>query len=305
MTFNPTPLPLQRWLILIHALLSVLFLSACSDTGQQVSEASANNLRLLTHNVWYGFTKVPERKAQWLEWMREQAPDIVFLQELNAYTPEQLQADAASWGHPYSALLKEEGFPTGITSRYPIADVRRFLDGFHHGLMRARIKGMYVYNVHLHPGDWAVRNREIERILADIEGLPGEAPIVLAGDFNTFSPYDSVYYAHGELEPFFQGLDGGKNLKDGRLDYGALQQLLDAGLIDLEYRLRDDDYRFTGSFPTLIEKEGAHGNRRRLDYVFVNDVLLPDVRRAAVIADDTTLYLSDHLPVVVDLQFSK
>jgi len=234
--------------------------------------------------------------------MRTQTPDIVFLQELNEYTPEQLQADAASWGHSHSALLKEEGFPTGITSRYPIEDVQRYLDGFHHGLMRARIKGIYVYNIHLHPGDWAVRNREIERILADIDELPEDAPVVLAGDFNTFSPYDSVFYAHGELEPFFQGLDGGRNLKEGRLDYGALQRLHDARLVDLEYRMRSDDYCFTGSFPTLIEKEGEHGSQRRLDYVFVNEPLLPAVWRAAVIADDTTQYLSDHLPVVVELR---
>lgn len=287
------------------ALFLFLTLTACNDKNDQASGTDTQDLRLLTYNVWYGFTEVPARKARWLEWMRAQAPDIVFLQELNEYTPEQLQADAASWGHSYSALLKEEGFPTGITSRYPIEDVQRYLDGFHHGLMRARIQGMYVYNIHLHPGNWEVRNREIERILADIDGLPEDAPVVLAGDFNTFSPYDSVYYAHGELEPFFQGLDGGRNLKEGRLDYGALQRLLDAGLIDLEYRLRGDDYRFTGSFPTLIEKEGEHGSLRRLDYVFVNEALLAAVRRAAVIADDTTQYLSDHLPVVVDLRLAQ
>jgi hypothetical protein len=34
-----------------------------------------------------------------------------------------------------SALLKEDGFPTGITSRYPLEDIQRIKQGFHHGLM--------------------------------------------------------------------------------------------------------------------------------------------------------------------------
>ena len=283
-------------------LLLALMTSSCGQQGEEASPTDSK-LRVLAYNVWYGFTKVPDRKGAWLDWMKEQEADVVLLQELNGYSPEMLEEDAAFWGHPHTVLLKEEGFPTGITSRYPLEDIQKTLEGFHHGLIRARIQGVYYYCIHLHPSNWEVRNREIRLILEDIEGLPKDADIVLAGDFNTFSPHDEAFYSHGLLEPFFAKLDENpkaRNLKDGKLDYSVLQTLMDADFTDLEAKMRGEDYTFTGSFPTRIEKAGEHGDLRRLDYVFTNERLTRQVRRAAIIADETTQILSDHLPVIVD-----
>jgi exodeoxyribonuclease-3 len=127
---------------------------------------------------------------------------------------------------------------------------------------------------------------------------------MLAGDFNTFSPFDSIYYSHGRLEPFFKNRDflfDEKNLNNGKLDYTVIQDVLDFGLIDLEARLRTSSYRFTGSFPTLVEKEGEHGDQRRLDYVFASRNIANSVTNTKIITTDTALILSDHLPVVVDI----
>ena len=142
--------------------------------------------------------------------------------------------------------------------------------------------------------------------MSDIQQLPLDARIILAGDFNTFSPDDSAYYAHGRLEQFFKEREvafNEPNLHEGTLDYNAIQKLLDQDLIDLEVKMRPTEYAFTGSYPTLIEKEGEHGDLRRLDYVFVNPALADQVKQAYIAADDTTQWLSDHLPVVVDFAF--
>lgn len=286
----------KQWSILI--LLLVFFSCQSSPIGNNLP-----SLRLISHNVYYGFTKTPERKTKWLKWMQEQHPDIVSLQELNTYTPDMLKKDAASWGHPYSVLLKEEGFPTGITSRFPIADVHRYIEGFHHGLIRVKIQDTYIYVIHLHPSNWQVRHREIDFILKNISELPDLSKVVLAGDFNTFAPVDSIYYQHGRLEPFFQSLDrrdNANNLNNNQLDYGVIQKILDFGLIDLEYQQRNSDYNFTGSFPALLETEGEHGDLRRLDYIFTTPNIASRVKLTKIIADDTTQYLSDHLPVLVE-----
>lgn len=288
-------------------LLFIACIAGCTP-GKQKDPGKENpqDFRLITYNVWYGFTKVPDRKTQWIQWMLKQEPDVVSLQELNEYTPEKLVEDAALWGHSYSELLKEDGFPTGVTSKYPIEDIHKFMEGFHHGLIRVKIEGMYFYVIHLHPSNWEVRNREIDFILDDIQKLPPDSRVILAGDFNTFSPADSIYYSHGRLEPFFDERDKAyneANLREGKLDYSVIQKLLDHGLADLEVNMRSADYTFTGSFPTMIEKEGEHGDQRRLDYVFVNPALADQVKRAHIVADDTTLTLSDHLPVVVDFSF--
>jgi len=287
----------------LASLLSLALLTSSWAQEPPRESPAESNLRILAYNVWVGFTKVPDRKPLWLDWMKAQDADVVLLQELNGYSPGMLEEDAEVWGHPHTVLLKEEGFPTGITSRYPLEDIQRTVEGFHHGLIRARIKDIYFYCIHLHPSNWEVRNREINLILEDIKGLPEDADIVLAGDFNTFSPHDEGFYSHGLLEPFFAKRDeeyDARNLRDGRLDYSVLQTLMDAGFTDLEARMRSNDYTFTGSFPTLIEKPGEHGDLRRLDYVFSSAELTRRVQRALIVSDDTTQVLSDHLPVVVD-----
>lgn len=278
--------------------------SSCKS-GKNETFKESSNLKIISHNVWYGFTKVPERKKTWIAWMNDQEADIVSLQELNEYNQAKLAEDAKSYGHAYSVLLKEEGFPTGITSRYPIEDVHRVTEGFHHGLLRVRIKGIYFYVIHLHPSNWETRKSEINRILEDINTLPANSKVILAGDFNTFSPLDSSYYSHGKLEPFFNERDllfEEKNLNNGKLDYTVIQEVLDFGLIDLEASLRNFSYIFPGSFPTLVEKEGEHGDQRRLDYVFASKNLAEGVTRAKIITSDTASSLSDHLPVIIDLR---
>ncbi|MCB0688253.1 MAG: endonuclease/exonuclease/phosphatase family protein [Saprospiraceae bacterium] len=271
---------------------------------QEKQDSKEKSLRLITHNVYYGFTKIPERKQAWLSWMAEQEPDIVSLQELNQYTPEKLQSDANHWGHTYTLLLKEEGFPTGLTSRFPIEDIHRYTEGFHHGLIRAKIKNIYLYVIHLHPSNWSFRQQEIDEILKNITELPKNSQVILAGDFNTFSPVDSIFYQHRRLEPFFEGLDQrdhANNLHNGHLDYGVIEKVLNAGLKDMEYEFRPNNYHFTGSFPSWLDTEGEHGDLRRLDYIFVSPNLLRQVQNTRIIADSSTQYLSDHLPVIMNI----
>jgi endonuclease/exonuclease/phosphatase family metal-dependent hydrolase len=292
----------------LSALLTMLMLLSHSCVPGKRKRQTSPDLKIMTYNVWYGFTKVPERKSAWMEWMKDQDPDIVTLQELNGYTEALLAEDAQAYGHTYSALLKEDGFPTGITSRYPMEDIQRFREGFHHGLMRVKIKGFYIYVIHLHPSNWETRKAEIKKVLKDVEALPQDADVILAGDFNTFSPLDSLYYAHGRLEAFFNDRDqqyGERNLADGSLDYAVIREVLDHGFVDLEATERGSAYRFSGSFPTLIEKEGEHGDQRRLDYIFASENLAEKVSGAEVICTDTTLILSDHLPVMAVLKSGK
>lgn len=290
---------IQVYLFLV---LPFVIIFSC-NTEKKDSKEPISNFRLITYNVWYGFTKVPERKDRWIQWMQKQNPDVVSLQELNEYTPQKLAEDALQWGHQYTELLKTKGFPTGVTSKYPIEDVQRFFEGFHHGLLRVKIQDKYIYIIHLHPSNWETRNREIDLIISDIGRLPEGSAVILAGDFNTFSPDDSIFYSHGQLEPFFDARDKSfneVNLNDGKLDYTVIEKLLNYDFIDLENKIRPDDYKFTGSFPTHIEKEGEHGNQRRLDYVFADGKTATTVIRGEIIADNETLKLSDHLPVIVE-----
>ena len=280
-----------------------------SAAAQETNESKPEKLRIVTHNVWYGFTKKTEpRYSNWKRWMKAQAPDVVSLQELNQYTEEKLQSDAESWGHPYSVLLKEEGFPTGITSRYPITDVKRIRQGYHHGLLRCRIQGIWFYVIHFHPSNFQWRVDEAALLKKDVESLPEENPkVVLAGDFNGFSPADQSHYDSDQvLVPFFKSLDQknprARNLNDGKIDYGGIQAILDQGYTDLIASQRSPHLPYVGTFPGALVSDQDHGSDRRLDYIFVSPSLREQVESVAILRDPCTEMLSDHIPVAATLR---
>ncbi len=287
--------------VLLTVVLSALGIARCS------ADEPTMPLKVVTHNVWYGFTQKPEpRYEQWRRWMAAQSPDVVALQELNGYTPERLAADGDSWGHAHSVLLKTDGFPTGITSRYPITDVQRIREGMHHGLLRCRIRGLWFYVIHFHPSNFVRRIEEAAILQADIAGLPDTDPqIVLAGDFNGFSPADRGRYdADDKLVKFFQMLDlrdTARNLNAGRIDYGGIEAIERLGFVDLIARQRTAATPFVGTFPTRLVSDENHGTERRLDYIFVSPNLLPRVATAAILNDAETQTLSDHIPVTATL----
>jgi len=273
---------------------------------------SPTTLRILTHNVYMGFSKGnAAHHPRWREWVAEQKPDVTALQELNGYTTEKLAADAAAWGHPHSALLKEDGFPVGLTSRWPIEDVVRLRKGFHHGILRGRVRGVFVYAIHFHPSDWERRIQEAALLAEDIASLPaGDRPIVLAGDFNGFSPADREHYDHTPaLVPFFASLDGrdpgARNLRDGRIDDGGIQAILDQGFVDLQASVRGVGGPFLGTFPSSLVRGEDHGPDRRLDYIFASASLAGRVKSVRLCRDDETALFSDHFPVMAELEWPR
>ncbi len=283
--------------------------SAETAGDSDVSGVAAVALRVVSHNLWDGFTKKPEpRHARWLEWMTQQRPDVVALQELNGYTPERLAAEARTWGHAYSVLLKEDGHPTGLTSRTPITEVERIREGMHHGLLHGKTAGIHFYVIHFHPSHYGRRIEEAGRLLNEITRLPEDNPrVVLIGDFNGFSPDDRASYERDpDLEPFFAKLDGqhpdARNLNGGKLDYGGIKRILDAGYIDPITKVRFPDGPFRGTFPTALRSEEELGSDRRIDYAFVSPNLASAIRSARILRDETTAMLSDHYPVMLEIE---
>ena len=265
----------------------------------------ANATRVLTYNVWYGFTKKSERKSEWLAYVKSLEPDIVALQELNGYTPEKLADDAKFWGHKYTALLKENGFPTGITSKFPMRDLKRATDGYHHGMLSCMTGGIQIYNIHLHPGHWEIRHREVDLLLKTLEQHRSDQPVLLVGDFNTFSSRDQEHYEQiPDMIPFFRRLDirwkSNRNLRNDRLDYTHLTKFEKLGYHDLIAERRKV---FLGTFPTKLRLDEDNGPDRRLDYFFANSVLTEKCVVARYLVNEKTDILSDHYPAIAEFKF--
>jgi endonuclease/exonuclease/phosphatase family metal-dependent hydrolase len=262
------------------------------------------SVRVLTYNAWYDFTQKADRKPEWLRYVRSLQSDILALQELNGYTEEKLAEDGKFWGHKFTALLKKDGFPTGITSRYPVENLRRVTEGYHHGMLSCKTGGIQVYVIHLHPGHWEIRHQEIDLLLKTLASHQLKEPVLLIGDFNTFSARDQAHYQQSpDMIPFFRRLDirwkSNRNLRNDRLDYSHLQKIERAGYQDVIAERRE---RFLGTFPTKLRLDEDNGPPRRLDYIFANKVLADKCIKAQYLINSKTDLLSDHYPAIAEFE---
>ena len=73
-----------------------------------------------------------DRIARFTAWVKEQSPDVLALNELCGFTEAKLKELAAGYGHPYAAIVKENGYPVGLTSKTPIQVIDRKIDGYGH-----------------------------------------------------------------------------------------------------------------------------------------------------------------------------
>ena len=276
--------------------------SACSLTSNTGAPAPT---RVVTWNVLRGFLdRTQVAPAQ--QWLREQAPDVVALQEVNGFTEERLVETARAWGHEHAVMAKERGYPVALTSRTPIEVVERRLEGMHHGYLHARTAGLDVLVVHLHPGDWQFRRREVAVLAPLVRRLVDEGrELVVLGDFNAHHPLDCEHL--DRQEPLRARRASGKNLIDARtFDYGVLARFEAAGVTDAAYQWLGEDATRRGTFPTrLLEHAQAEEQQaqflERIDFVLLSPAALARLEHVALPRGGALEQVTDHYPVIVTL----
>lgn len=295
------PLPL-------FCLLSLLLLPfPFEGKSRQVED---ERLRVISYNIWNGFEGDSSRRANFVRWINEQKPDILALTELVGFTEQELAELAAEYGHPYCAILKEEGYPVGVTSNRPITIVHKQVEGFWHGMLHVKTHDLDILVTHLCPFNWEFRLKEAQTLTAYIAGHQLK-DYLLMGDLNAFSPFDADWVeTHPKLLAYMRQWDakkkGHRNLRDGHFDYSVLSELLSTGLTDICRMFVPAEKRAT--FPTAFLYGWQHGDTRlnglseRLDYMLVSSSLLPRCLDAAIHNGIETEGISDHYPVSVDLR---
>ncbi len=267
--------------------------------GATVQGQADDPYRVITFNVLVGFNDYrvgdpylpgAERKQAAYEWLEEQQPDLVGLQEMNGYTLEELQTDAKAWGHDHAVLLKENGYDIALTAKRPIEVVERVTDGFHHGLLHCRVDGIDVFVTHFYPGK--ENQRRMQEMAAVLERMQqvmdDERPCLVMGDLNALSPQDDSLF--GETARHWHVDLWQWPLTDGKPYYNVLQQALDAGLVDAWVKHRPEDQP---QFP----------GRPRIDYVLASPEFAARSRAAEWVESEEMHKLSDHPPVVADFDW--
>ena len=292
----------------LHILYTLLFiwLLPVTSNGQP---AGKEKLRVISYNIWNGFEHDASRRANFINWIKGQQPDILAMTELVGFTEKDLGQLASEYGHKYYAIVKEEGYPVGITSNDPITVVKKQMEGFWHGMLHVKTHGLDMIVTHLSPHDWKFRLKEAQMLTSYIQDNQLDNCMVM-GDFNAYSPFDADWVeTHAQLIENMQKWDAEqetyRNMRDGRFDYSVLSKFLSIGLTDICRLYVPADKRTT--FPAAFLYGWQHGDTRlhgigeRLDYILVSPSLVSRCLDARIHNGIETEGISDHYPVSVDL----
>lgn len=255
---------------------------------------------VITYNVWNGFENETRRRNTFVQWARQQHADVIAFEELNNFTSSSFRELAATWGHPYAVILKENGYPVGISSRHPITQVHRLMTGMHHGGLYAEVNNIGFFVVHFSPFSSARRLQEAGAVLQTLQekGRDTKRRIIL-GDFNAFSPYDSAFYATTGIQDSMRaGQQHNKilrNLNDNNeLDYQVIRTFLQAGYYD-SYALFYPE--FSASYPSRAYPDAPISEKIKIDHILLSGALKDACKSTVIIKDPVTDTLSDHYPV--------
>jgi len=310
----------MKKLLTILALWNICGISGLASAQEKVQDPHPDILRVMTYNTWYGFKErdahVKKDAPSAQEWVKAQTPDVVALQELTGWTPERLKKLAAGWGHEHTSLLKNSGFSVGLSSRWPIETVEKGIKGMHHGYLHAKTNGVHYFLVHLSPFKWEVRQREAKILVDKMKLLieQGEKVIIL-GDFNTVSKEDAKWLEAKEQGDYIKNklaVDKKhghvQNLKDGKLDYEAMNIFFKGGLKDTATGHLPETFEARLTSPTGIWSKTdrvAVKMGERIDFILSTENLFKTVTSCKIITKGDVNKISDHYPVITDFSTNR
>ncbi|MGY0195289.1 endonuclease/exonuclease/phosphatase family protein [Leptothrix sp. BB-4] len=262
-------------------------------------------MRVIHLNLCDGCTGDPGRLDRIGAWLAGQHADVVTFNELNGWQQPDvgggrlIDAIARRWGWPESRIgaVPHSDYPVGVMSHRPIEAAETVGAPFHHSLLQLRIGGLHVWVAHLTPVDAVRRLDEARWIARAATAL--QAPLLLIGDLNTLTPLDEPAHRHAGLRDRLQA-DAALRRKflrpDGEIDTAPMQALHAAGLVELRAPGIDQT-----SVPTPWNRDAAHAAPMRLDHALANAALLGRRPRAHIADGPDTAMLSDHRPVIVEI----
>jgi endonuclease/exonuclease/phosphatase family metal-dependent hydrolase len=261
-----------------------------------------NTLRLMTYNMLHA---PGDRLGALVDVVRAEDPDIVACQEINSLEGGLDLARELGmvpvWGRANGAEDCREGAPV-FEHLLVLAKVWPELVRVHEGDRRAMFRPV-LETLFRFPGLPAVRLFVVHlRALVDAEvrflrfrelgallGVLAEAEggVVVMGDFNAREPGAGLSGPVREVPEDHRAAVNGE----------VVRAIKATGLMDSLRLLHP--HRTEGE-STLIKVEGS-----RVDYIFVNGLLVPHVSRSYIVDNDAVVAASDHRPVVAELSWDE
>lgn len=273
------------------------------------------NVRVMTFNIRYGTAddgkdRWPNRREQLFALVREEAPDVLGLQEALHFQLEELRAAVPGYAligvgrgdgkqkDEYSAIFyRIERLKPLDSGTFWFSDTPDVPGSKHWGNNITRIctwahfedlkggKRFYHYNLHIDHQSQPSRVKSTQMLSRRIAARPHSDPVVVTGDFNA-----------GESNPAIRWLVGGASSRPAG-EGAASGPAAPLRLFDT-FRVKHPDEKVVGTF------NGFEGTTTgdKIDYIMVTpDVQTLDAR--IVRSHEDGRYPSDHFPVTATVRF--
>lgn len=153
---------------------------------------------------------------------------------------------------------------------------------------------------HLNPFDGTQRMKEVAIIQEKLLQYKGGYEIILLGDLNSLSQKDENFYIQNQALTKLNASTSlqKKFLVNGEFDFRILAYLTESLFVDANTNL----HSFQNSVPTKIEIDKNHtATPLRLDYCLVSPSLVSKIQTCIIWKTPQTEYLSDHFPLLLEL----
>lgn len=232
-----------------------------------------------------------------LEFLEDESPDIVLLQEVKAMR-DQVEHDfeSAGWEVQWNPAVKKGYSGVAILTRHPALSVASGIGIEEHDqegrVLTVELSDYFVVNVYTPNAQDGLRRLDYRMawdaaFLAYLKGLELRKPVIFAGDLNV---------AHQEID-LARPKENRKNAGFSDEERAGFDRIVAAGFVDTFRHLHPDE-------PEHYSWWSFRGGARernvgwRIDYWCVSESLLPKVKQAAILPH---VMGSDHCPVVLQL----
>ncbi|HVU56573.1 MAG TPA: exodeoxyribonuclease III [Puia sp.] len=256
-------------------------------------------MKIATYNV----NGVNGRLPVLLRWLKEQAPDIVCLQELKA--PQEKFPEAAIKDAGYQAIWHGQKSWNGVailTRKGKVEERRRVLPGdpedLHSRYIEASVDGLIIGCLYLPNGNPAPGPKfdyklswfqRLTKHAADL--LKSDMPVILTGDYNVMPTEKDVYKPE-------RWVDDALFRPETR---AAFAKLVAQGWTDAIRKLHPDDTIYT--FWDYFRNAYGRNAGLRIDHFLLSPHVVPRLKAAGVDKDVRGWEKSsDHAPVWIELR---
>jgi exodeoxyribonuclease III len=257
-------------------------------------EAEEELVKIVSWNV-NGIRALLQRKVLY-PFIAAYDPDVLCLQETKAQA-EQIGFDLPSHSyHDWNSATRKGYAGTGMISKSKPLSVRKGIGvACHDGegrVIAAEFEEYFVVSVYV-PNAKRDLSRLADRqdwdrcLLAYLQALEQEKPVVCCGDFNV--AHTAIDLARPKANEGTHGFTPEER--------AGFQRFMDAGFIDTfrhMYPGAPDHYTWWRPFGGARERNIGW----RIDYILISAALLPRLRSATILSE---VYGADHCPVAVEL----